>query len=204
MLGKTDEPYAKARAQLEKLQKEVGRIEAERKGLQLALERLQSETEVKIDIDIRDVMSFGDVGDWYPKVDLSPIADVMANFRAPALNNVFTAFLSHSSQAHDVDIVDLTESFPAEKLIAQVDAAQKMPRTDAIEGLLRSVTEPMSRQLISQRLKEMGRSDQPDDISAALNYLKDRGRAKRVGPSEWVSADAETAAAVFDGLGSRA
>jgi hypothetical protein len=59
-------------------------------------------------------------------------------------------------------------------------------RTDAIEAVLASATEPMSPTAIVARLHDLGRDDNYSAVSAALAYLHRTHRVHSVGRGQWV------------------
>lgn len=64
-----------------------------------------------------------------------------------------------------------------------------MPRTDAIIEVLHTMDAPGSPREISDRLRRMGRDDDPADVSRALNRLKERHRVVSQGRGLWAPSD---------------
>jgi hypothetical protein len=67
-------------------------------------------------------------------------------------------------------------------------------RTAAVCEILDASIEPMRPADISEALKERGRSDDNEQVSATLAHLKRSGRATSVGRARWVSSSSPLAA----------
>ncbi len=66
-----------------------------------------------------------------------------------------------------------------------------LARVDAIDKVLTTMETPMGPTEISEYLGGMGRNDTPNDVSAALAYLKRIGRVVRVGRARWTTPQQE-------------
>jgi hypothetical protein len=89
----------------------------------------------------------------------------------------------------ELSLARRTRSTPA---TSGVNGWAKLSRTGAVERLLREATDPMSPSQISRGLGERGRpNDKAHYVSAALSYLKTRGKVVSMGQGLWTLTDTE-------------
>jgi hypothetical protein len=76
----------------------------------------------------------------------------------------------------------------------EIQEWRELPRTVAIERVLKEAKHPLSPADVAHQLAANGREDIPQHVSAALAHLKNTGRAQQLGRGQWVHADTGGAA----------
>lgn len=64
-----------------------------------------------------------------------------------------------------------------------------LPRIDAVESVLADASAPLHRHEVTELLHSHGRTDDVEDVSAALSFLSRNGRAGRTDGNRWVAID---------------
>jgi hypothetical protein len=83
-----------------------------------------------------------------------------------------------------VSVIDNSESRPIPQIAHNL---REWSRMDAVAHVLEFADGPLSPTEIVERLSIAGRDDDARVVSAALNYLREKRRAHRVGRGQWVA-----------------
>lgn len=71
-----------------------------------------------------------------------------------------------------------------------------LPRIEAVEAVLAEATAPLHRHEVTELLHGHARTDEVDDVSAALSFLSRNGRAERLEGNRWAATAAIVDSAV--------